>query len=461
MVNIFGTDGVRGVANSNFLTPDNIIKIAIATAATLRKQDPNHHHKVLIGKDTRLSGYLFENALTAGFTAAGVDVLLAGPVPTPAIAMLTKSMRADFGIMISASHNPYYDNGIKIFNDQGYKISIAQQQQVSEIVINENWSNFLSSPTKLGKAKRIDDVQGRYIEFVKSSFPKDINLEGLKIVMDCANGAAYQIGPTIISELGAMVIPMAINPNGFNINHECGSTNPQYMVNEVIANEADLGISLDGDADRVIICDEKGNLLDGDMIIAMIAGYWKKSGKLNGNKVVATNMTNLSCEQYLKNILSIDLVRTDVGDSNVMAAMLENKLNLGGEQSGHIIMSDFSSTGDGLIAALQVLALMVNAKKPLSKLSGLFEPYPQKITNLVFKNENPLDNQEILARLKNIYEQYNTKNTRIIVRKSGTEKLIRIMVEAPDIKLIDSATIEISNVITDSVKEFYNLKENS
>ncbi len=447
MINIFGTDGIRGKANSGYLTPDYIIKIAISAAAILKNNSLNHHSKVLIGKDTRLSGYLFETALTAGFTASGVDVLLVGPMPTPAISMLTKSMRADFGIMISASHNPYYDNGIKIFDKNGHKITYDQQKQISEMVINETWSNFLSPPNKLGKAKRIDDAPGRYVEFVKSSFQKDITLDGLKVVIDCANGAAYQMGPTILAELGAETIAIGNNPNGFNINHNCGSTSPEMLIENVLEHKADIGIALDGDADRLIIVDEKGGVVNGDMIIAMIAKHLKNNNLLSNKKIVVTNMTNISCEKYITNELDLEVIRTDVGDTKVMEEMVRSKTNLGGEQSGHIIMSDFCQTGDGLIASLQILAIMVKSKDKLSNLSNLFVPYPQKITNVAYHGDNPLINSNISDEVNYTINKYKENDARIIVRKSGTEKLIRIMVEAKDETIISNATEEIAKII--------------
>ncbi|MBN8828521.1 MAG: phosphoglucosamine mutase [Sphingobacteriia bacterium] len=442
--NLFGTDGIRGVPNSGSLEPDNILKIAIATAGVLGST--GRHNKVLIGKDTRLSGYLLENALTAGFIASGTDVFLVGPMPTPGISMLTKSLRADLGIMISASHNPYQDNGIKIFGGDGYKISDDMQAEISRKVLNGSWKNYFATPDNLGKAKRIEDAQGRYIEFVKNTFPKGLSLNGLRVVLDCANGATYHIGPTILWELGAEVITIANTPDGYNINEKCGATHPELLIENVKKLRADIGIALDGDGDRVLIVDEKGHVIDGDQILTLIASYWKKTGILKQNTVISTVMANKAMEDYL-NKININVIRTQVGDRYVMQAMQENSVNLGGEQSGHIIMSDYATTGDGLIAALQVLAVVAEQKKPASEICRVFKPYPQICKNVKFKNSNPLEKEEIKVFINSV-QTTNSSNARILVRKSGTEPLIRIMVEGKDSNLINNLANEIEEKIS-------------
>jgi phosphoglucosamine mutase len=436
MGKLFGTDGIRGIANRDFLTPDFIMRIAVATAQILKNTHGyNHHNKVVIGKDTRLSGYLIESSLTAGFTAAGIDVLMLGPLPTPAISMLTKSMRSDFGIMISASHNPFFDNGLKIFNSDGTKVSCEQQARIEEIALSDKWKNYLVNSVNIGRAKRIDDAKGRYIEFVKNSISRYINFENMKIIVDCAHGAAYNIAPTILWELGAEVIAIGDKPDGFNINDNYGSTNLENLINTVINTKADIGIAFDGDADRVIIIDEFGNIVDGDKIMTLIARFWQKTSNLNNNQVVATTMTNLACEQHLASI-GINMLRSEVGDRHVVAKMKEYNANLGGEQSGHIIMSDFSYTGDGIIAALQILSIMVEENKTISEIANVYQPYPQIIHNIKFYGDNPLNNKKTQKQLNELIADYQD-NSRIIIRKSGTEPLIRVMVETEDEKLID------------------------
>ena len=392
-MSIFGTDGVRGLANSGSLTPDNIMKIAVASTAVLgRKSDEKL--KVVIGKDTRLSGYMVENSLTAGFVASGTDVLLVGPIPTPGVSMLIRSMRADLGVMISASHNPYQDNGIKIFGRDGFKISDEIQSKIEAIVKDPLWHDYLADSSNLGKAKRIDDAAGRYIEFVKNTFPRKFSLSGLRIVIDSANGAAYQIAPTILWELGAEVISIGNEPNGYNINDKCGSTDVSNLIDQVKKTRADLGIALDGDADRLIMVDEKGNIIDGDMLIAIIATSWKKENKLASDNVVTTIMSNMGLQRYFSSI-GLNLIRAKVGDRFVMQEMRNNNANLGGEQSGHIIMSDYTTTGDGLIAALQVIAVILEQKKPFSEVYKLFDLYPQIQKSIKFTAKSPLENDNI------------------------------------------------------------------
>ncbi len=441
-MNLFGTDGIRGVANFGNLRPDVVMKVAVALSGLLSQKSSRQHAKVVIGKDTRLSGYMIENALTAGFIASGIDVFLLGPVPTPAVAMLTKSMRADVGIMISASHNPYQDNGIKIFGPDGYKISDDLQKEVSRIIENDNWEIYLAGSSDLGKAKRIDDAHGRYIEFLKATLPKRMSLTGMKIVLDAANGAAYSVGPVILSELGADVIAIGDNPNGYNINEKCGSTYPGFLVQKVLENQADIGIALDGDADRVIIVDSKGEIIDGDKILALIAMNWKKNGKLTQNKIVTTVMANKALEDFL-NDYGIEVIRTAVGDRYVMQEMHNNNINLGGEQSGHIILSDFAYTGDGLLAALQILSVMVEAGLNSLDISDLFKPYPQ-----ILKNVRLCDTNYDSAKISDLVDEI-TKETgaRILVRKSGTEPLIMIMVEAENEELLGSIADKIENAV--------------
>jgi phosphoglucosamine mutase len=430
----FGTDGIRGTANSGVMTPEIALKVGQAAGSYFI--DGDHRHKVVIGKDTRLSGYMIEPALTAGFISAGMDVVLVGPMPTPAVAMMTRSLRADLGVMISASHNPYHDNGIKLFDKIGLKLS-----DEVEIEIEKRMQGAvpvkLAESDKLGRAKRLDDAQGRYIQFAKMTFPKRQTLSGLKIVLDCANGAAYKIAPTVLWELEAEVIPLGVEPNGFNINSECGSTSPARMCEEVVKQGADIGIALDGDADRVCICDETGKLIDGDQILALIARYQKDLGNLTGGGIVATSMSNMALEKYLESI-GLHLKRTQVGDRYVSAFMRENGYNIGGEQSGHIIMRDHVTTGDGLIAALQVLAVMVEEKKPASKVCNVFNPYPQVLKNIRYGQHNPLDHADVKKAIADA-EQKIKDEGRLLIRKSGTEPLIRVMAEGKDELMVNEA----------------------
>lgn len=429
---IFGTDGVRGKANVYPMTPDILMRLAVAAGKHFTRGD--HRHMVVIGKDTRLSGYMIEPALVAGFISVGMDVMLVGPMPTPAIAMLTGSLRADMGVMISASHNPYQDNGIKFFGPDGLKLSDEVERLIEEEVLGGNLTG-LATPENLGRARRLEDAQGRYIEFVKSICPKHVRLDGLKIVIDCANGAAYHVAPPVFWELGAEIIPVAVSPNGCNINKECGATDIELMRKTVLEHGADIGISLDGDADRVVMVDEKGRVIDGDNILALIAKSWKASGYLSGDGVVGTVMSNMGLEAYLKTI-DLKLYRTPVGDRYVSALMREKNLNVGGEQSGHIILTDYSTSGDGLIAALQVLAVVVESGKPASEVCSLFEPYPQVLKNVELKNVNPLEDPEFNTYLQEI-EKNLEGEVRILVRKSGTEPLLRIMAEGENRQLLD------------------------
>ena len=443
----FGTDGIRGTANQFPMTPEIALKVGMVLGHKFTNGD--HRHRVVIGKDTRLSGYFIEPALTAGFASSGMDVFLVGPVPTPAVSMITKSLRADIGIMISASHNPYYDNGIKIFDKNGHKLSDEIEREI-EAMLDENMQQFLAKPEGLGRVKRLEDPRGRYVEFVKNTFPKNKNLNDLKIVVDTANGAAYSIAGTIFWELGAQVIQIGDHPNGFNINEGCGSTHPDLLKKTVIEHKAHIGIALDGDADRLLIVDENGEEIQGDILIALIADKLHQEGNLKRDTVVITQMSNLALENYLSES-GILTIRTNVGDRYVLEAMRQNKCNFGGEQSGHLVLGDYSTTGDGLVAALQILSIICDNKKPLSKLANIFKLMPQVLKNTRFQDKNPLENQEILDFIKNEEEKLRTKG-RILVRKSGTEKLIRVMVEGESEKSIN----EIADRIIEKIKNSAN-----
>lgn len=427
----FGTDGIRGTANTEPMTPE--IALMVGKAAGSYFIDGDHRHKVVIGKDTRLSGYMIEPALTAGFISAGMDVVLVGPMPTPAVAMLTRSMRADLGVMISASHNPYCDNGIKLFDKIGLKLSDEVELEIEQRM-QGHVKMKMAAPDALGRAKRLEDSQGRYIEFAKATFPKRSNLSGLKIVLDCSNGAAYKIAPTVLWELEADVISIGVEPNGFNINENCGSTSPERMCREVVKHKADIGIALDGDADRVAICDEKGRLIDGDQLLALIAKNQKELGTLQGGGIVATLMSNMGLEKYLESI-DLHLKRTQVGDRYVSAFMREQGYNVGGEQSGHIIMRDYVTTGDGLVAALQILAVMVRQQQPASEVCNLFKPYPQVLKNIRYGKKDPLKDSKVQDAIK-AGEVALQDSGRVLIRKSGTEPLVRVMAEGENKKQV-------------------------
>ncbi len=438
----FGTDGVRGTANGGVMTADMVLKIGMA-AGNLYKRG-NHRHRVVIGKDTRLSGYMIEQALTAGLLAAGMDVFLFGPVPTPAVAMLTRSMRADLGVMISASHNPFQDNGIKIFGPDGYKLSDDQEQQI-ERQLDAPQNMELAAPAQIGRAKRIEDAQARYIEFAKRTFPKDLNLDGLRVVIDTAHGAAYKVAATALWELGAETIQIGHEPNGFNINEKCGSTAPEAMCEKVRELRANIGIALDGDADRVIIADERGRVIDGDQLMALIASSWSKRGELRGGGLVSTVMSNLGLERFLGD-QKLTLVRTKVGDRYVVEHMRAHGYNVGGEQSGHIILSDFSTTGDGLLAAFQVLAEVVRSEKPVSEVCNLFTPVPQILKNVKFKSGKPLEDGSVKSAVADAEAQLGNSG-RLVIRPSGTEPLIRVMAEGDDERLVRRIVEELCGVI--------------
>jgi phosphoglucosamine mutase len=424
----FGTDGIRGRANTDNMTAELAIKLGMAAGSYFQKN--SSHKKVVIAKDTRLSGYMLEPALTAGFIAVGMDVILVGPMPTPAVAMLTSSMRADLGVMLSASHNPHHDNGIKLFDPRGNKLSddaeieIERLMQVDPALLRVDAAN-------LGRAKRIEDASGRYIELIKRTFPAHLRLDGLRIVLDCANGAAYKVAPIILQELGAEVITLNNEPDGFNINSDCGSTHPAHLIDTVKEYRADAGIALDGDADRIVMCDEQGALLDGDQILAMVAVFMKSRGKLKNDKVVATHMSNLAFEHYL-NGQGISVVRTNVGDRYVIAGMKEHDSNLGGEQSGHIVFSEYSTTGDGLLAGLQMLAVMQDKRQSLSQCAKAYTPYPQLLTNIkIAPNTDPMEATNVKQEIAKAQQDIGDAG-RIYIRKSGTEPLLRVMVEGKD-----------------------------
>ncbi len=441
----FGTDGIRGTANHWPMTPEVAMRLGMAAGKYFRRGG-DRRHTVVIGKDTRLSGYMIEPALVAGFTSVGMDVTLFGPLPTPGVAMMTRSLRADLGVMVSASHNSFDFNGLKLFGPDGYKLSDSIELEI-EGMMDRALDDKLAMPYRLGRAKRIDDAQARYVELVKRSFPRGMRLTGLKIVVDCANGAAYKVAPAVLYELGADVYAICDEPDGFNINQHCGSTYTKLLGKAVKTHNADLGIALDGDADRCIIVDEDGKEVGGDQIIAVVARYWRNLGKLQNNTVVTTVMSNLNLERHLKEN-QIKIVRTQVGDRYVMEKMRQEGFNVGGEQSGHIILSEFSTTGDGLIASLQVLATMIKNDLPVSEVTNQFEPAPQKLVNIEFNETNPLEKETVKCTISQAEERLRGIG-RVVVRKSGTEPLIRIMVEAEESDLLE----EVVSELEDSVRE--------
>jgi len=422
----FGTDGIRGTTNIEPMTAETALRVGQAAGAHFLRGD--HRHRVVIGKDTRLSGYMMESAMVAGFTSVGMDVVLLGPMPTPAVAMLTRSMRADLGVMISASHNPFADNGIKLFGPDGYKLSDAAESAIEKRL---DQAPKLAKAEMIGRARRIDDARGRYVQFAKDTFPEHLRLDGLKVVIDCANGAAYHVAPDALWELGAEVIPLGVKPNGVNINDACGSTYPQLLQETVVASGADIGLALDGDADRLIVADEKGRIVDGDQLMALIALELKRRGELRGDAIVATVMSNLGLERKLSKA-GLNLHRTKVGDRYVLEEMRAQGCNVGGEQSGHIILADHATTGDGLVAGLQVLAALVEAKRPASELLNQFEPLPQLLKNVRFNGGvDPLETDSVRKRIAAAEAELEGKG-RLVIRKSGTEPLIRVMAEGED-----------------------------
>ncbi|QND50861.1 phosphoglucosamine mutase [Phyllobacterium sp. 628] len=442
----FGTDGIRGKANAYPMTPDITMKVGMAVGLAFKRG--NHRNRVVIGKDTRLSGYMIENALVAGFTSTGMDVFLLGPIPTPAVAMLCRSLRADIGVMISASHNPYHDNGIKLFGPDGFKLSDDLELEI-EKMMDEDLSGRLSTSEDLGRAKRVDGDIYRYIEFAKRTMPKNISLSGLRIVVDCANGAAYKVAPAALWELGADVITINDKPNGTNINEDCGSTHPLSLIKKVHEVRADIGIALDGDADRVLIVDEKGSIIDGDQLMAVIAQSWQESDRLVGGGVVATVMSNLGFERFLGD-RGLTLARTNVGDRYVVEHMRNYGFNIGGEQSGHIVLSDYSTTGDGLVSALQILAVVQEQGKPVSEVCRKFEPVPQVLKNIRTTGGEPLEDTKVKTAIDDARGRLG-KSGRLVIRPSGTEPLIRVMAEGDDSQLVDTVVNDIISVIS-SVK---------
>ncbi|UCH75829.1 MAG: phosphoglucosamine mutase [Rhodospirillales bacterium] len=438
---LFGTDGVRGLANTEPITPQTVLRLATAVGHRFRRGE--HRHLVVIGKDTRLSGYMLEPALTAGFVSMGMDVVLVGPLPTPALAVLTRSLRADLGVVISASHNPYYDNGIKLFGPDGYKLSDDEELEIERLMDDPGLQP--AEPAALGRARRLDDAQGRYIEYVKQTFPRGLRLDGLRIVVDCANGAAYKVAPTVLWELGADVLPVGVDPDGTNINKNCGATVPETVSERVVAAGADLGIAFDGDADRVIIADENGRIIDGDQLMALIATDWHGTGRLLGGGVVATVMSNLGFERYLER-LGLKLIRAAVGDRYVVELMRSGSYNVGGEQSGHIILSDYGTTGDGLIAALQSLAALVIRDESASEVLSVFETLPQIQENVRFSGEAPLENRLVREAIADGESLLGTEG-RLVIRKSGTEPVIRVMAQGADEVLIGSIVRDIVGAI--------------
>lgn len=438
----FGTDGIRGLTNTPPMTAEMAMKVGMAAGHRFLRG--NHRHRVVIGKDTRLSGYMMETALVAGFTSVGMDVVQVGPMPTPAVAMLTKSMRADLGVMISASHNPFHDNGIKLFGPDGYKLTDEQELEI-EALIDSDLCQVLAEPASLGRARKLEGARGRYIHFAKSTFPAHLRLDGVKVALDCANGAAYNIAPSVFWELGADVEVIGVSPNGFNINDKVGSTAPEALAAKVVETGAHIGIALDGDADRLIIVNEKGQVVDGDQLMGLIAGGWAEAGKLQGNGLVATVMSNLGLERHLE-AKGLHMLRTKVGDRYVLEAMRAKGYNVGGEQSGHIILSDYATTGDGILAALQVLACVVEKGKPTSEVTSVFEPYPQLLQNVRFNGGQPLEDAKVKLVIESVEQRLNGRG-RLVIRKSGTEPLIRVMAEADDEMLVHEAVQEVCEAV--------------
>ncbi len=436
----FGTDGIRGLTNSKVMSAEMAMKVGMAAGAHFVRGD--HRHRVVVGKDTRLSGYMLEDALVAGFTSVGMDVVQIGPMPTPAVAMLTRSMRADLGVMISASHNPYQDNGIKLFGPDGYKLSDADEREIEARI---EGTPVLAAPDKIGRARRVEDARGRYIHFAKSCFPEELRLDGLKIVVDCAHGAAYNVAPSALWELGADIIPIGVTPNGTNINDKCGSTHPELLQETVVASGANIGIALDGDADRLIIVDEHGRVVDGDQIMALIGASWARNGTLKGGGVVATVMSNLGLERFLQG-QGLTLERTAVGDRYVLERMRSGGFNVGGEQSGHMILSDYGTTGDGLVAALQVLAELVRTGKAASDVLHQFEPVPQLLKNVRFSGGKPLEADSVKRIIADAEAELNGSG-RLVIRPSGTEPVIRVMAEGDDAAQVESVVDRICDAV--------------
>jgi phosphoglucosamine mutase len=437
----FGTDGIRGRANG-VITPDLALRVAQAVGLVFRQGA--HRNRVVIGKDTRLSGYMIETALVAGFTSIGMDVLLLGPMPTPAVAMLTRSMRCDVGVMISASHNAYEDNGIKLFGPDGFKLSDEVEASI-EALLDSDMNRRLAGSRDLGRARRIESVHARFIEFAKRTLPRHMTFDGLRVVLDCANGAAYKVAPETFWELGAEVIPIGVEPDGFNINRDVGSTAPAALVSKVREVRADIGIAFDGDADRLIVVDEKGNIVDGDQLMAVVARSWKEDDRLAQPGLVATVMSNLGLERYLGGI-GLTLARTNVGDRYVLEHMRHHGFNLGGEQSGHIIMSDYATTGDGLLASLQLLGVVKRRMRPVSEVCRCFDPVPQVLRNVRSDGGEPLKRTTVLRAIEKAGERLGVTG-RLVVRASGTEPLIRVMAECDDTSLLTEVVDELVDLL--------------
>jgi phosphoglucosamine mutase len=439
---LFGTDGIRGKANSGAMTAETAMKVGMAAGQIFK--NGNHRHRAVIGKDTRLSGYAIESAMMSGFTSAGIDVFLLGPMPTPAVAMLTRSLRADLGVMISASHNPYHDNGIKIFGRDGFKLSDELEKEI-EAMVGGDCASLLAAPDEMGRAKRIEGAFERYIEYAKRTLDRSIRLDGLKVVIDCAHGAGYRVAPQSLWELGADVTALGVTPDGFNINLNCGSTSPDALCRKVRQVGADIGIALDGDADRVIIVDENGTIIDGDQLLAAIAESWKADGRLVGGGVVATVMSNLGLERFLKGE-GLELIRTKVGDRYVVERMRAKGYNLGGEQSGHIVMTDYTTTGDGLVTALQILAVVVTSGKPVSEVCKRFEPVPQLLKNVATNGGKPLEDAGVKSVIEKNIARLGDRG-RVLIRPSGTEPVIRVMAEGDDEALVSSVVGDIAEAL--------------
>jgi phosphoglucosamine mutase len=438
----FGTDGIRGRANG-VITPELALRVGQAAGLVFQRGD--YRHRVVIGKDTRLSGYMIESALQAGFTSVGMDVLLLGPMPTPAVAMLTRSMRADLGVMISASHNPFEDNGIKLFGPDGFKLSDEVELQIEKLMA-DGLDKRLAPSAKLGRAKRIESVHARYIEFAKRTLPRQLDLDGMRVVVDCANGAAYKVAPETLWELGAEVIPIGVDPDGFNINRDVGSTAPEALIRKVRELRADIGVALDGDADRVIVIDEKGHVVDGDQLMAVVARSWQEDGRLSQPGIVATIMSNLGLERYLTG-LGLRLARTAVGDRYVLEHMREHGYNVGGEQSGHIILSDYTTTGDGLLAALQLLTVVKRLGRPVSEVCHCFEPLPQILKNVRYRAGQPLQEEGVVTAIESARQRLGNQG-RLVIRPSGTEPVIRVMGEGDNRELVNQVVEDVVDALS-------------
>lgn len=447
---LFGTDGLRGRVNIYPMTPEVALRLGLAAGTYYRRK--KHRSRVVIGKDTRISGYIFENALTAGLLASGMDVFLVGPLPTPAVSFLTANMRADFGVVISASHNPFYDNGIKLFDADGFKIPDKAEHKISAMILDQSHTWDYPEPSNVGRAHKIKDALGRYIVYLKNTFPSTLSLEGLRIVLDCANGANYKVAPLALEELGAELIKIGTDPNGLNINHQCGSLFPEYVAKKVLEMRADIGLALDGDADRLIVVDEKGIILNGDQIMALCAQDLIRQNKLPGNILVATVMSNMALEVFMKEKKGA-LIRSNVGDRYVMEAMRKHGAMFGGEQSGHLIFREYSNTGDGLLAALQILRIMKQYERPLSSLAGLLQLFPQRLINVSVKQKRPIETMPVLLKTIQRIEAAFSGRGRVLLRYSGTEPLCRVMVEGENDSKVNTYAEELADIVAKSLAE--------